>query len=259
MENINEILIMMLKLNLALAIFLPILLLHKVSKLIKRYSCLSILLSMCGYVMFFIIMGAILFHTHRNMNKLVCMLFSFFSAAQITNYYGISKRHLLLITLTLLIDSIAMFFQKFLASLVNLEVVDNWLYIVSAIEFLLVIINIATINRLNRMNSYGFIYIHDKRYPVYNDLDIQFGKDKEYYRTIYIPIVGSVELGGNPFIKNSDDDNTEYTIQIGYDEYEIRSDKEIKVENIKGIIYIVITVNQTALAVQNDRMKNILV
>ena len=108
------------------------------------------------------------------------------------------------------------------------------------------------------MTNYGFIYIHDDMYPVYNDLDILFGKDKEYYRTIYIPIVGNIELGDNLFIKSDADNYTEYTVQIDYDEYEIRSDKEIRVESIEGINYIVLTTNQTAIAVRNDRMKNIL-
>ena len=112
------------------------------------------------------------------------------------------------------------------------------------------------------MTQYGFISIHNHIYHVYNELDIQFGKDKECYRTIYIPVIGDVKLEDNSFITNGSNDDTKYTIQIAYDEeYEIRKDKKIRVEKseIEGVFFIILTANQTKIAVRDEAlMKNIL-
>ena len=155
-------------------------------------------------------------------------------------------------------NSFAILFYDFVLVKANLTPTITSLYIIDIIGVGLVALNIVTIICLRKLTSYMYIAIHGNRYHVYNEIEPCFGKDKDCYTTITIPLIEKADVEHNTFIKNFDNDDNTYVIKINDDMYEIRKDKLITVKNDGEICWLTITTNQVPISVMDREMVNIL-
>lgn len=234
----------------------------KAFKLSKKSSCLFATLSLLGivfWVLFIICLTAnLLFNTQCNTNKMAGLMFFCLFSAHTFCEYGMNSFHENLLRITLCLDSFAILFYDFILVKADITPKITSLYIIDIIGVSLIALNIVTIVCLRKLTSYMYIVIHGNRYHVYNEIKPLFGKDKECYTTITIPLIEKANVEHNTFIKNFDNDDNTYVIKINDDMYEIRKDKLITVKNDGEICWLTITTNQVPISVMDREMVNVL-
>ena len=262
MENISQLLTTAIPALFSVLLVLSLIVFAKALKLSKGTNCLFATLSLLGilfWALFLICLTAnLLFNTHCNTNKMAGFMFFFLFSSYTFCEYGMNSFHENQLKITLCLDSFAILFYDFALVKAGLTLTTASLYIIDIIGIILVALNIVTIVCLRNLTPYMYMTIHGNKYHVYNEIEPSFGKDKECYTTIAIPLVEKADIEHNTFIKNFDNDDNTYVIKINDDTYEIRKDKLITVKNDGDICWLTITTNQVPISVMNREMVNIL-
>lgn len=147
--------------------------------------------------------------------------------------YGLNKKHTKQVRAVLALDS---------------------LFIIFFFALLIQNFNIWNILLRLRGNYYKFIKIHGISYMVYNEHPILYGQNDSRYKVVKIPVVGDINLGEKCFIRDGDSDTENYVIKIGLETFEIRNDFEIQVEESNGINFLVVTINETPIVSDADKI-----
>lgn len=169
--------------------------------------------------------------------------------------YGLNKRHIRQLKTVLFANAaFILFYDSFLSSL-TVPLPKLWTNVICVVEWGLISQNfgICLVMRRMRDNYYRFLKIHGEKYMVYNEFPILFDYNESNYKVIKVPIVGEIDLGNNWLITN-EDGQEKYTIKVGMNTYEIRNDFNIQVEKNNEINFVVITVNETPIAVTTGRI-----
>lgn len=170
--------------------------------------------------------------------------------------YGLNKKHTKQVRAVLALDSLfIIFFDVFLSNL-NEPLPGFWINVVIIVQFALIIQNFKIWSILLRLrgNYYKFIKIHGISYMVYNEHPILYGQNDSRYKVVKIPVVGDINLGEKCFIRDGDSDTENYVIKIGLETFEIRNDFEIQVEESNGINFLVVTINETPIVSDADKI-----
>jgi hypothetical protein len=129
---------------------------------------------------------------------------------------------------------------------------STWTSIIFIVELSLVLWNINILRFLRGMSHYSFVVIHEKRFPVFNEIQITSGFDEENFLQFTIPLYGNVNIEENSFITLNIDDDNVYCITVDNNSHEVRKDKPIILEKDGDITFVTIRVNQTPLANKGD-------
>lgn len=172
--------------------------------------------------------------------------------------YGLSKGNVRMIRLLLIANIVFIIFYD--CYFLNLEEAPPtvWLVIIQIFEMTVILCDFRIIRYLKQLNYYLFLIIHDKIYPVFNEMDLTSGFDDDNYFHITIPVIGNVDIENNSFITMDSNDDNVYCLTVGSNTYEVRKDRPIIVEYSGDISFVTITVNQTPMTSRNDNYRNIL-
>lgn len=262
MENSSQILSLIIPAVFTVLLVSSLIVFNKAFRLSKKSSCLFAILSVLGLVfwlLFIVCLAAnVIFKAHANTNKLAGLMFFFLLSSHTFCEYGVNKFHDNLLRIALCLDSCAILIHNFVLAKENLTFSTTSLYIISIIGTILIILNIVTIVSLRKMTPYLYMRIHGNHYHVYNEVEPTFGKDKDSYTTITIPLIENASIEQDTFIKDSDDDKNMYVIKIKDNVYEVRDDKPITVKENGDICLVTITTNQTPISAVNREIVSIL-
>jgi hypothetical protein len=172
--------------------------------------------------------------------------------------YGLLKQNVRMIRLLLIANIAFILFYNFY--FINLEeaIPTLWLFIIQTFQLTVILCDFKIIGYLKQLNYHLFLIVHEKIYPVFNEMAVTSGFDDDNYFQFTIPLMGNVDIENNSFITMDNDDDSVYCLTVGSNTYEIRKDRPLIVEHSGDITLVTITVNQNPLANKNDNYKNIL-
>lgn len=172
--------------------------------------------------------------------------------------YGLSKQTVTIIRLLLIANICFVVFDDCYFLNLKESLPTVWLIIIQTFLLTIILCDFKMLGYLKQLNRHLFLIVHEKLYPVFNEIAVTSGFDEDNYFQFTIPLMGNVDIENNSFITmNSDDDNV-YCLTVDDNTYEIRKDRPITVEYKDDITFVTITVNQTPLTNKSDNYKDIL-
>jgi len=172
--------------------------------------------------------------------------------------YSLSKQTVRIIRLLLIANiGFIVFYDCYFLNLKE-ELPTVWLIIIQTFQFTIILCDFRMIRYLKQLNHHLFLIIHEKIYPVFNEIDVTSGFDNDNYFQFTVPVIGKVNIENNSFITMNSDDNNVYCLTVDDKTYEIRKDRPITVKYYDNITLVTITVNQTPMTSRNDNYRNIL-
>lgn len=191
-------------------------------------------------------------------NVIIGLFFGIEFLSLLFGRYGLSKQTVRIIRLLLIANiGFIVFYDCYFLNLEE-DLPTVWLIIIQTFQLTIILCDFRMLAYLKQLNYHLFLIIHEKIYPVFNEMAVTSGFDDDNYFQFTIPLMGNVDIENNSFITmNSDDDNV-YCLTVNYNTYEIRKDRPITVKHSDNITFVTISVNQTPLANKGDNYKDIL-
>lgn len=172
--------------------------------------------------------------------------------------YGLSKETVKIIRLLLIANiGLVVFYNCYFLNLKE-ELPTIWLIIIQTFQMTVILCDFKMIGYLKQLNRHMFLIVHEKIYPVFNEIAVTSGFDDENYFYFTIPLMGNVDVENNSLITMNSDDNNVYCLTVDYKTYEIRKDRPITVKHTDNTTFVTIPVNQTPLTNKGDNYKDIL-